>query len=71
MQAKDEPRGMSSKRFKGLLKKLFPEDQMDEILKSCDKNSNGIIEIDEFLDWMWSSSLNEDLRAEVIESCDI
>lgn len=70
-QAKDQPRGMSHKRFKGLMKKLFPEDQMSDIIASVDKNQNEVIEIDEFLDWMWSSSINEDLRTEVMESCDI
>jgi hypothetical protein len=71
MQAKDDGNGMTHKRFRGLMRKLFEADQLEEMIKSCDKNDNGIIEISEFLDWMWSSSLSEDLRSEVVASCDI
>jgi len=65
-QAKDTPSGMSHRRFKQLLSKLFPDKSMDGMIAACDKNENGTIEIDEFMDWMWSSSVDEDQRGKIL-----
>jgi len=64
-QAKDGPSGISHKRFRQLLQKLFPSDSLEEMITACDKNGNGTIEIEEFMDWMWSSSVTEDDRQEL------
>jgi Ca2+-binding EF-hand superfamily protein len=46
---------------------LFPEDALDGMIKACDKNENGVIEIDEFIDWMWSSSITESERSDLVQ----
>lgn len=61
-QAKDTPSGLSHGRFRQLLQKLFPGGGIEDMIAVCDKNRNGTIEIDEFLDWMWSTSVTEDTR---------
>jgi len=66
-QAKDRPSGFSHTCFKNLLRRLFPEDALDGMIKACDKNENGVIEIDEFIDWMWSSSITESERSELVQ----
>jgi len=61
-QTKDRDHGLSHRRFKKMLNDLFPDEGLDRMIDECDKNGNGVIEIDEFLDWIWSSDFTDDDR---------
>jgi hypothetical protein len=63
-KAKDSPGGISIASFRLLLEPLFDEDDLESIVRVVDKNDNGIIEVDEFVDWMWSGEFSEDDLAE-------
>jgi len=59
-KAKDKPNGLSYDRFKQILATTVPEGDVDAMVAICDANRNGTIEIEEFLDWLWSGSVSEE-----------
>lgn len=62
---KDRPQGLSYGKFKDVLGSVVGEDDIDAVIATCDQNRNGVIEIDEFMDWLWSGVLDASQRSEL------
>jgi len=63
-ESKDSEEGMSPECFKGVLEKLggLDADEIEAITQQVDKNANGTIDSNEYVDWCFSDSVCEDDR---------
>lgn len=66
-QHKDRNKGLSYNRFKEIMTPLVGEDDIDEVIATVDRDHNGAIDIDEFMDWLWSGYLDSDARNQLAE----
>eukprot|EP00931_Biecheleriopsis_adriatica_P095465 TRINITY_DN69069_c0_g1_i1.p1 TRINITY_DN69069_c0_g1~~TRINITY_DN69069_c0_g1_i1.p1 ORF type:complete len:616 (+),score=132.20 TRINITY_DN69069_c0_g1_i1:90-1850(+) len=57
-RCQDLPMGMSYDSFKGAMASLRLGDEVDDFIQICDKDGNGVIDIDEFLEFLWSGELH-------------
>eukprot|EP00933_Yihiella_yeosuensis_P079178 TRINITY_DN9143_c2_g2_i1.p1 TRINITY_DN9143_c2_g2~~TRINITY_DN9143_c2_g2_i1.p1 ORF type:complete len:518 (+),score=121.07 TRINITY_DN9143_c2_g2_i1:57-1556(+) len=60
--AKDLPNGISLERFRKIVQKvggLAPE-EVEQIIVETDENHNGVIDVEEFLEWLQGLSMSQD-----------
>lgn len=70
-RAKDLPAGMSRKRFTGLLRTVFTQEDLCSAFSACDKDGDGIIRSEDFLEWVWSEGVTQERRNDIIDCFDI
>eukprot|EP00929_Paragymnodinium_shiwhaense_P036140 TRINITY_DN19414_c0_g1_i1.p1 TRINITY_DN19414_c0_g1~~TRINITY_DN19414_c0_g1_i1.p1 ORF type:complete len:607 (-),score=119.67 TRINITY_DN19414_c0_g1_i1:228-2048(-) len=67
-QHKDKPGGMSYGAFREILSAAGTSDpdDIDALIAASDKNRNGMIEIDEFLEWLYHGEMSDEDRMGVV-----
>jgi hypothetical protein len=69
-RVKDTPAGISVDRFKVCLGKLgMDEEHVNTVAEEVDKNASGVIEPNEFIDWLWFGDMGEEERGALASMC--
>jgi len=62
-QKKDLPGGWSHERFKEVMLRIgMSQEQVDEVIQSYDANSDGVIDMREFMAWLWGEETDDATR---------
>eukprot|EP00928_Gymnodinium_smaydae_P064618 TRINITY_DN47900_c0_g1_i1.p1 TRINITY_DN47900_c0_g1~~TRINITY_DN47900_c0_g1_i1.p1 ORF type:complete len:608 (+),score=84.24 TRINITY_DN47900_c0_g1_i1:77-1900(+) len=65
-KTKDLPHGLSHGKFQKLLADISWRGDAEQITNICDRNHDGVIDIDEFLDWLWSGEVSASDRHRIV-----